>query len=162
MAISRPTTAAFSFFLLICSSAFLGYSEGTADPAETMQCIQKLMPCQAFLKGSPAPAESCCVPLKEIMAADGQCLCAVLEDETILKSMNVSKADFLGLAKSCGANSDTSICKPAAAAPTESPSAPSSSNSSNSATATAISNFGGYASLNAAAALLTYFIISAF
>ncbi|XP_011084068.1 lipid transfer-like protein VAS [Sesamum indicum] len=155
MAISRLS---FSFFLLICSWAFVGYCEG-ADAAETMQCIQKLMPCQAFLKGSSSPATSCCVPLKEIMADDGQCLCAVFEDETILKSLNVTQDDFLGLAKSCGANADTSICHKGAATPSIPPSAPSNSNNSASAS-TGISNAGGYVSL--AAAPLTYFIISAF
>ncbi|KAL0397281.1 UNVERIFIED_CONTAM: hypothetical protein Scaly_0176500 [Sesamum calycinum] len=158
MAIPRLT---FSFLLLICSSAFVRYCEG-ADPAETMQCLQKLMPCQAYLKDSPSPATSCCVPLKEIMAADGQCLCAMFEDETILKSLNVTQADFLGLAKSCGANADTSVCgKGAAATPSISPSAPSNSNNGPSASA-AISKAGEYVSLALAAAPLTYFIVSAF
>ncbi|KAL0464141.1 UNVERIFIED_CONTAM: hypothetical protein Slati_0301700 [Sesamum latifolium] len=162
MAISRLT---FSFFLLICSSALVGYCEGI-DAAETMLCVQKLMPCQAFLKGSSSPETSCCTPLKEIVDNDSQCLCAVLGDESILKGMSVTPNDFLGLVKSCGANADTSICnKGAAATPSISPSpsdlasAPSNSNNSQSAS-TAICKAGGYVSL--AAAPLTYFIVSAF
>ncbi|KAL0429567.1 UNVERIFIED_CONTAM: hypothetical protein Sradi_0582700 [Sesamum radiatum] len=130
-----------------------------------MLCVQKLMPCQAFLKGSSSPETSCCAPLKEIVDHDTQCLCAVLGDETILKGMNVTPDNFLSLVKSCGANADTSICNKGAAetptSPSASPSASAPSNSNHSQSAsTAISNAGGYVSL--AAAPLTYFIVSAF
>ncbi|KAI3463668.1 hypothetical protein Pfo_020331 [Paulownia fortunei] len=158
MAISKSI---FLFFLLICSWAFVGYSQG----GDSLPCVQKLMPCQPYLKGSSSPPASCCVPLKQIVVDDSRCLCAVFNDPAILKGLNVTQDDALNLAKSCGANADTSVCKKAAA-PSGSPSTPAAPSTNSSSTspphknaATAISHVGGSLSLGA---ILSFIIVSAF
>lgn len=96
-------------FLVICWLASQVIGGG-----EPLPCIQKLMPCQAYLKRtaspSPSPAAACCMPLKEMAASDAHCLCAVFNDQVILKNLNVTQDDALNLAKTCGANADISIC----------------------------------------------------
>ncbi|KAH6805067.1 Bifunctional inhibitor/lipid-transfer protein/seed storage 2S albumin superfamily protein [Perilla frutescens var. frutescens] len=96
-------------FLVICSSAFVGYSQVTGG-GDSVPCIQKLMPCEAYLKGSPSPSTACCVPLKQMVSGDTQCLCAVFNNQAILKNLNVTQEDALHLVRNCGANDDISVC----------------------------------------------------
>lgn len=74
-----------------------------------MQCMQKLLPCQPYLHES-SPPETCCLPLKEMVENETQCLCGVLTNPGILTTFNVSEDDALKLAKACGASADESIC----------------------------------------------------
>ncbi|XP_057767507.1 non-specific lipid transfer protein GPI-anchored 3-like [Salvia miltiorrhiza] len=124
MAISKSL---FLNFLVIC---WLGYSQVCGGAGEPLPCIQKLMPCQAYLKGSapPSPASACCVPLKEMAAGDTHCLCAVFNNKAFLKTLNVTQEDALNLAKTCGATADISICSKEASPPSV-PAAPSSNSS---------------------------------
>ncbi|KAL7114587.1 hypothetical protein ACP275_04G129900 [Erythranthe tilingii] len=156
----------FLCFALICSWASVGYSQVAAG---SLDCVQKLMPCQPYLKGSSPPPPGCCLPLRDIIAKDSKCLCAVFTNSALLKSLNITQNDGLNLAKSCGANADTSLCKTGAAVPSGSPSppgAPSTTNNSSTPSpphknaATALSGrVGGYLSTTAA---ILGFIISAF
>ncbi|KAL3818602.1 hypothetical protein ACJIZ3_004507 [Penstemon smallii] len=125
------------FFLVIYSLAFVGFSQGDGNNGpNSMPCVEKLLPCQPYLKGSTsALPPSCCVPLKEIVVNDSECLCAVFNNPVIMKSLNVTQEDALNLAKSCGANADTSICKAAAGSPPTPTTPPSPSNTSNAAAA---------------------------
>ncbi|XP_073147788.1 non-specific lipid transfer protein GPI-anchored 9-like isoform X1 [Henckelia pumila] len=104
------------FFLVICSLVFIGFSdqEGGGDP---LGCIQKLLPCQPYLKSQATPPPSCCVPMKQVVAEESQCLCAVFNNRDILISLNVTQQDGINLAKSCGANVDQSNCKKDAPSP---------------------------------------------
>ncbi|XP_041997685.1 non-specific lipid transfer protein GPI-anchored 3-like [Salvia splendens] len=121
-------------FLVICCLGLRGYCE-VSGGGEQLPCIQKLLPCQAYLKGSASlsPAVACCVPLKEMASSDAHCLCAVFNNQAFLKNLNVTQEDALNLVKSCGANADISICSKEAAAssgpPSSIPSAPSSNSS---------------------------------
>ncbi|PIN21532.1 hypothetical protein CDL12_05766 [Handroanthus impetiginosus] len=142
----------FLFFALISSWAFVGHSQGLPG-GDSLPCIQKLMPCQPYLKGSSSPPASCCAPLKDIVAGDSECLCAVFNNQDILKSLNVTQDDGLNLVKSCGANADTSICKKDTT-PSGSPSTPAAPSTNSSTTAespksgaAAISHVGGYLTL---------------
>ncbi|KAG8388053.1 hypothetical protein BUALT_Bualt02G0085200 [Buddleja alternifolia] len=112
------------WFLLVvlCSWVIVGYCQGGGD----LPCVQSLMPCQPYLKGAVAPPASCCVPLKQIVATEVQCLCAVFNNQAIMKSLNVTQADALNLVKSCGSSADTSLCNTAATPPSP-PSTPSAS-----------------------------------
>lgn len=98
------------FSFVIWSWARVGYSQGEGEGADPMQCIQKLAPCQAYLKEASPPA-LCCEPLRAMVADYTQCLCAVFNNPEILKTLNVTQADGLNLAKACGSNADTSLCK---------------------------------------------------
>ncbi|XP_030541230.1 non-specific lipid transfer protein GPI-anchored 3-like [Rhodamnia argentea] len=101
-----------------------GGSNGTS-----LLCIQKLMPCTPYLKPSPsAPPASCCIPMKEVVANEAQCLCQVFNNADILKSFNVTQDEAMALAKACGANADVSECK-TGGAPSSSPAATSPSHS---------------------------------
>ncbi|CAN4088722.1 unnamed protein product [Withania somnifera] len=122
-----------------------------------MPCVQKLIPCQAALAShTKNPPATCCVPLKEIITSDAQCLCSVFSNADMMKSLNVTEDEALDFAKACGAKPDLSLCKKAAAssgsasAPSTPPSDTNSSNSSNktasppASTASVTSNFGGF------------------
>lgn len=94
--------------------AFVGHSQ-VPGGGESLPCITKLLPCQEYMTGSAAkatmkPAAACCVPLKEMVVSNTQCLCAVLNNQGILNTLNVTKDDALNLAKACGANADISVC----------------------------------------------------
>nr|XP_009623935.1 protein YLS3-like [Nicotiana tomentosiformis] len=160
-----------SSFIIIFSWVFVGLSHGIeldknllgalfADNGENggildMPCVKKLMPCQAALTShSKNPPATCCVPLKEIITSDAQCLCTVFGNADLMKSFNVTKDEALSFAKACGAKPDLSLCKNAAASPGSAPSAPSASNNSSSSNKTAsppaanaasvTSKFGGF------------------
>ncbi|XP_075112607.1 uncharacterized protein LOC107816264 [Nicotiana tabacum] len=150
-----------SSFIVIFSWVFVGLSHGIeldknllgalfADNGGIldMPCVQKLMPCQVALTShSKNPPATCCVPLKEIITSDAQCLCTVFDNADLMKSFNVTKDEALSFAKACGAKPDLSLCKNA-------PSAPSASNNSSSSNKTAsppaanaasvTSKFGGF------------------
>ncbi|CAA0828592.1 Bifunctional inhibitor/lipid-transfer protein/seed storage 2S albumin superfamily protein [Striga hermonthica] len=116
--------------VVICSSASVSGST---------QCVEKLLPCQPYLKGSVPVAPSCCVPLRQIVADEAECLCAVFNNQELLQSLNVTRQDGLNLAKSCGASSDPSMCdKIAAATPSAStlPSTPALPSTNNISTTT--------------------------
>ncbi|KAG2242967.1 hypothetical protein Bca4012_053995 [Brassica carinata] len=85
---------------------------GGAGDAHSMPCIQKLMPCQAYLhSATPPPPASCCMPLKQIVETDVTCLCSVFNNVDMLRSLNLTKENALVLPKACGANADVSQCK---------------------------------------------------
>ncbi|KAL2462351.1 Bifunctional inhibitor/lipid-transfer protein/seed storage 2S albumin superfamily protein [Abeliophyllum distichum] len=152
------------FFLVLCSRVFVGFSQGGGD--DKLPCMKKLLPCQPYLKASSTPPAACCVPLKEIVADDSKCLCAVFNNPDIMKSLNATQEDALNMAKNCGANADTSVCNKAST-PTGSPSPPSSNSSSTSnstahspakSSAPVISYFGGSIQLAAVLSLIAFII----
>lgn len=106
MAISKSL---FLILLVISSLAAVGNSQATGG-GDSLPCIQKLLPCQPYLKGSAPPTPPCCVPLKQMVAGDTQCLCTVFKNEAILKGLNVTQKEALNLVKTCGANDDISVC----------------------------------------------------
>ncbi|XP_030460090.2 non-specific lipid transfer protein GPI-anchored 9-like [Syzygium oleosum] len=108
-----PLLLLFSSWATQISSQFLGGVSG-ADLAPS--CMQKLIPCQAYLKGLSAPPDSCCGPLKELVTGDSQCLCQVFNKPDTLKSLGITQAGALALAKTCGADVDVSVCNKGAAA----------------------------------------------
>lgn len=105
----------FSSFLLFALLLLLSSSGAVvrAQDASMTECVKKLMPCQPYLHESPSasPPAMCCDPLKEMVKGDAGCLCAVFQNPAIMKSLNITEKDAMGLAKACGANADTSICK---------------------------------------------------
>lgn len=108
----------FTFFLLVSSWVFVGVSldfdiaSASASAGEAPACLQKLLACQPYLVAAPpSPPASCCVPLKEIIDNDIQCLCQVFDNPMIMNTLNVTKDEALKLPKACGDNIDASICK---------------------------------------------------
>ncbi|KAK9278206.1 hypothetical protein L1049_027767 [Liquidambar formosana] len=154
-----------SLFFFLSSWVFLGFSLGLdGGVADSMPCVKKLLPCQPYLKASSSPPASCCVPLKEMVSDDTQCLCGIFDNSEILKSFNITQDDALKLPKACGANADISLCKNATA-PNGSPTTPStpangssSTNSTQPSAANGISQFGGAGSI----CFLVALVISAF
>ncbi|KAG6675926.1 hypothetical protein I3842_15G129200 [Carya illinoinensis] len=160
-----------TLFLLFSSWVFVGYSQsmglntfvqgGSSGSAASMPCVQKLLPCKEYLKPpvSMPPTVSCCVPLKEMLTDDVNCLCRVFDNPEILKSFNVTQDDALKLPKACGANADVSLCKKGASPPASSATPPPSSDDSKSAAAYGVSQFGGS---GLAALILALLFISVF
>lgn len=106
----------FAVIFVLCSisssNAAITPPSGGAGDAHSMPCIQKLMPCQPYLhSATPPPPASCCMPLKEIVETDVNCLCSVFNNVDMLKSLNLTKENALVLPKACGANADVSQCK---------------------------------------------------
>ncbi|KAJ6687716.1 BIFUNCTIONAL INHIBITOR/LIPID-TRANSFER PROTEIN/SEED STORAGE 2S ALBUMIN SUPERFAMILY PROTEIN [Salix koriyanagi] len=103
-----PKTTALSFFLILSSCVFLGFS---GVEAIEMACMQNLLPCKPYLQGTEHPPPVCCLPLKNMVAQQTQCLCSVLTNPDLLKDFNVTVDGALKLAKTCGASVDMSVCK---------------------------------------------------
>ncbi|KAK4362064.1 hypothetical protein RND71_017305 [Anisodus tanguticus] len=119
--------------------AFLasGVGGGGNEVISAMPCVQKLLPCQpALASHTKNPPSTCCVPLKEMITKDAQCLCSVFGNADVMKSLNVTENEALDFAKACGANPDLSLCKNAATSPgsTAAPSVPTTPSESNSST----------------------------
>ncbi|KAJ8553496.1 hypothetical protein K7X08_024174 [Anisodus acutangulus] len=119
--------------------AFLasGVGGGGNEVISAMPCVQKLLPCQpALVSHTKNPPSTCCVPLKEMITKDAQCLCSVFGNADVMKSLNVTENEALDFAKACGAKPDLSLCKNAATSPgsTAAPSVPTTPSESNSST----------------------------
>ncbi|KAK4350101.1 hypothetical protein RND71_029414 [Anisodus tanguticus] len=117
--------------------AFLasGIGGGVNGVISAMPCVQKLLPCQpALASHTKNPPATCCVPLKEMITEDAQCLCSVFGNADVMKSLNVTENEALDFAKVCGAKPDLSLCKKAATSPgsTAAPSVPTTPSESNS------------------------------
>ena len=91
--------------LVICWLAF-----EVSGGRELLPCIHKLLLCEAYLKGPVSPPAGCCVPLREMGNNDVPCLCDVFNNQPFLKTLNITQAEALNLAQTCGANTDTSLC----------------------------------------------------
>ncbi|XP_027124689.1 non-specific lipid transfer protein GPI-anchored 9 [Coffea arabica] len=127
-----------SFFLVISSLYCVGFAQKTPGASGAqLPCVQKLLPCQPYLKDPSNPPASCCIPLKELVANDKQCLCQVFTNPVLLKSLNITQQDAMQLSKACNANADPSDCKTAGVPPTASSPPPSTSNSSSKTNSTA-------------------------
>ncbi|RWW41296.1 hypothetical protein BHE74_00053232 [Ensete ventricosum] len=72
-------------------------AEGQLPPS----CVSSLIPCAAYVNSTGRPPETCCEPLRQAVDADQQCLCAVLNDKSVLKAFNVTTDEAFRLAKSC-------------------------------------------------------------
>ncbi|KAJ6874890.1 lipid transfer-like protein VAS [Populus alba x Populus x berolinensis] len=155
-----------SFFLIFSSCVFLGFSGGEAIE---MSCIKNLLPCKPYLPGTEQPPPVCCLPLKDMVAHQAQCLCSALANPDLLKDFNVTMDGALKLAKTCGASVDMSVCKNATSpsgspakpsTPTTNATTPSGSNSTpKSAANYEITHFGGSGFV---AAIFLGFIFSMF
>ncbi|XP_073136338.1 uncharacterized protein [Henckelia pumila] len=131
----------------------------TCNNGDDLPCVQKLVPCQPYLKSDSPPA-SCCMPLKQLVTDDKTCLCTVLNDPTILQSLNITKTDAANLAKNCGTNADLSTCTNAPPMPGSSPLTPSDGSTASSPTpksAATVASFhvGTYLSLVVALSIFT-------
>ncbi|KAI9080048.1 hypothetical protein K1719_037981 [Acacia pycnantha] len=96
-----------------------------------MQCVKMLAPCEPYLKrpgtASGTPPDTCCQPLKDMIAGDVECLCNMFNSSDMLQTFNATKDDALKLPNSCGLDADVSKCNNGATS--------SSNNSSSSGTA---------------------------
>ncbi|KAJ8771974.1 hypothetical protein K2173_027151 [Erythroxylum novogranatense] len=121
----------FSLLLLLCSWVLVGVSQninelakaygdaissfvesaGAGGGASSVACMQKLLPCKAAVNSSSPPPDTCCSPLKEMVANETKCLCAVFNNPTVLHNFNITQDDALNLAKDCGAKPDLSLCE---------------------------------------------------
>ncbi|XP_038724357.1 non-specific lipid transfer protein GPI-anchored 19-like [Tripterygium wilfordii] len=113
------------------NQAYLVQDSNGSPPSDSMPCIKKLMPCEPYLGKPTTPPASCCVPLKEMVKDEKQCLCDVFNNAAFLKSLNITQEIALQLPKACGAPVDISVCKKGASSPPSgSPAVPSPPSSS--------------------------------
>ncbi|XP_039126358.1 non-specific lipid transfer protein GPI-anchored 8-like [Dioscorea cayenensis subsp. rotundata] len=126
--------AAMKFITLVTlisvfSSSTGAYHAAAGGGGDIQQCLQKLMPCEPYLKSTSPPPATCCVPLKDMVAHQPACLCTLYNDDALLKSLNVTKQDTLNMVGNCGAKADTSLCNNGSTpVPPVSPSNPTPSN----------------------------------
>ena len=104
---------------LFSSWFFVGFSQTTSDAfrlassggAESFPCLQNLVHCQPYLKGSSNPTATCCEQLNETVTYDLKCLCDLLSNTDVLKSYNISSEEVNKLPKECGIDTKKSSCK---------------------------------------------------
>ncbi len=109
------------FVLLFSSWFFVGLCEikhdtlaqgGSTEGNDAAgACVSKLIPCQAYLNATSKPPAECCVPLKEAIANEIECLCKLFANRDLLRDMNVTQEQVLKLPKACGAHAKLSVCK---------------------------------------------------
>ncbi|PNX55900.1 hypothetical protein L195_g049533 [Trifolium pratense] len=83
----------------------LAQSAGLLDP----QCMQKLLPCQPYLKAPNNPPPACCNPLSELAANSSDCICNLINNPKLL-AFEASKEEILKLPTACGVDVDASKC----------------------------------------------------
>lgn len=105
--------------IIVSCCAVLGSCESIADNNgnSTSSCITQLLPCQPYLNKTTTPPSACCVPLKQMVTGNTQCLCYIFNNPAILRQLNITQADALALAQKCSANADISVCKTGKATP---------------------------------------------
>ncbi|CAL9133958.1 unnamed protein product [Musa acuminata var. zebrina] len=77
-------------------------SDGVEGQSSTPSCVSNLVPCSRYVNSTSTPPAECCTPLKQAVDNDLQCLCAVLNDATVMKAFNISTDEGFRLARSCG------------------------------------------------------------
>ncbi|KAL9324427.1 hypothetical protein ACSQ67_009284 [Phaseolus vulgaris] len=86
-----------------------GLSQGNI--LQDAQCMQKLLPCQSYMKSQTSPPpDTCCAPLKEMHDNKSQCVCSFVNNPSLLRSIGSSKDDLLKLPNACGIDADFSAC----------------------------------------------------
>ncbi|XP_027357350.1 lipid transfer-like protein VAS [Abrus precatorius] len=114
----------FSFFLIMFSSYLhIGLCDnpptnldqllpglGQISVLQDAQCMQKMLPCQAYLSAPNNPPQTCCDPLKEMYDNKTDCLCSFLNNPQVLQSFKITKEDALKLPQACGITVDASLC----------------------------------------------------
>ncbi|XP_030948751.1 non-specific lipid-transfer protein 1 isoform X2 [Quercus lobata] len=85
--------------------------------AQTADCASKLVPCASFINSTSPPA-SCCNPIKEAVATQLPCLCALYTSPGVLKSFGITVEQALNLTRACGVGTDVTKCNATAPSPT--------------------------------------------
>ncbi|XP_019167482.1 PREDICTED: protein YLS3-like isoform X2 [Ipomoea nil] len=86
-----------------------------------MACMAKLEPCQKSMADTSSdPPPECCTPMKEVVTKELSCLCTLFQNDALLSSVNMTKDNAIGLAKKCGAQADSDMCKNVALSPSAS------------------------------------------
>ena len=113
----------FSFFN-ICLSDGSGSSldqllPGLEQSAILMdaQCMQKMIPCQPYLKNPTNIPPTCCNPLNDLVTNSSECLCNILNNPKLIGSIDVTKDEILKLPAACGIHVDASKCNAEATSP---------------------------------------------
>ncbi|KAK4768170.1 hypothetical protein SAY87_003311 [Trapa incisa] len=112
MAVSEPSITTLSLLVIIlAASTFPATAVDDSGSSTLLPCVQKILPCQPYLKSPSSPPATCCIPLKDFVENDRKCACAIFNNGDLLRSFNVTQDDAMNLAKACNANADISICK---------------------------------------------------
>ncbi|KAL4199781.1 hypothetical protein AMTRI_Chr03g146560 [Amborella trichopoda] len=80
------------------------------------ECANKLVPCASYLN-STTPGKECCDDLKQAIETELPCLCALFNDPSVFKSLNINRTQALLLPEHCGFKSTASACNSTAGAP---------------------------------------------
>lgn len=100
-----------SLFFLIISSWVIVVNGAGGEAGSALPCIQELLPCQPYLLAPLNPPATCCMPLRDIITDEKECICKVFKNPEIMKSLNVTLEQALKLPKACGINNaDASLC----------------------------------------------------
>ncbi|PPR83785.1 hypothetical protein GOBAR_AA36927 [Gossypium barbadense] len=109
--------------LMVVIYVMLGTMTTVTDGQAT--CAQKLVPCPPYLNNSTAkPQNSCCNPIREVVANELPCLCNLYKDPTLLTSFNVTVAEALRISRECGITTDLSACSATVTSPSSAPAPP--------------------------------------
>ena len=77
--------------------------------AQTADCASKLVPCASYINSTSPPA-TCCNPIKEAVATQLPCLCALYTSPGVLKSFGITVEQALNLTRACGVGTDVTKC----------------------------------------------------
>ncbi|CAA6656474.1 unnamed protein product [Spirodela intermedia] len=78
--------------------------------AQDTSCLTQLVPCLNFTSSKSTPPSSCCEPLKSLIRTNPQCLCSILQDDSLKKQSGVNATEAQGLPSRCGLNATAAAC----------------------------------------------------
>lgn len=97
--------------LRVASDAELGDYLGSMLGGSSMNCMEKILPCQPYLTPGPVPPPAnCCTPIKELITNDTKCICDTFNNPLVRGSLNVSIEDVMKLPKACNETFDLGVC----------------------------------------------------
>ncbi|KAI4338837.1 hypothetical protein MLD38_023847 [Melastoma candidum] len=101
---ARQTYAA----ILALVAAFLCVLRSSGQSTPT--CVVQLVPCYQFLKSTSKVPDSCCNPMRDVVANQRDCLCKLYQTPGLLQTYNINITQVFGLTKACSVAASTDFC----------------------------------------------------
>lgn len=83
---------------------------GGGEAQETQDCANQLMPCLNYINTTTEPPANCCIPLKQTVEKERDCLCNLYKNPSLFEALHINISQATELPKRCGVSNDLSAC----------------------------------------------------
>ncbi|XP_042456961.1 non-specific lipid transfer protein GPI-anchored 7-like isoform X1 [Zingiber officinale] len=98
---SRAMEKLMATLLLVLALVLLPPGEVEAQTSQT--CAAELVPCREYLNlTTGTPSDSCCIPMRNAVENELDCLCAILTDPNVSSAFNLTIERTTHIARACG------------------------------------------------------------